>query len=55
MKDLLTKLISWAKRDNVCAAALFLGVVGSFPHALDALARFIQTIVPIAQAISGGK
>lgn len=53
MKELAVAFLKWANRDRVCAAALFLGVVGAFPHALDSLGRFIQVLVPIAEAIGG--
>lgn len=55
MIGLFNKLIEWAKRDNVCAAAVLLGIAGIFPHALDALTLFFTTaIIPLVQAATGG-
>jgi hypothetical protein len=54
MINLLTKLIEWAKRDNVCAAALLLGIFASAPHLLESLTFFVQNaLIPLAHALGG--
>jgi hypothetical protein len=56
MINLLTKLIEWAKRDNVCAAALLLGLAGVFPHAIESFTFFFQNaLIPLVQAATGAK
>lgn len=54
MKDLFIKLLEWAKRDNVCAAALLLGMIGAVPTIVGGLVRIAnEVVVPIAQAFTG--
>lgn len=56
MKDIPSKLINWAKRDNVCAFALLLGAIGAVPQILASLSLFINSaIIPLAHALTGGK
>ena len=52
--DAFIKLLDWAKRDNVCALAIALGVIGAFPQLLKALELFFQNaLIPLALALGG--
>lgn len=56
MIDLFKKLIEWAKRDNVCAAAVILGLIGAVPNILASLSLFINSaVIPLVQAATGAK
>lgn len=55
MTSLFKQIITWAKRDNICAAALLLGLIGAVPNILTSLATFLQVVVPLVQAATGAK
>lgn len=52
VKTNLALFLEWAKRDKICAAAVFMGIIGIFPHLGDFILGALSIIFTGSKAIA---